>query len=150
MNNTDKQLQTVYIPFDKESETVLSYSGKKIENVYIFTHEELEALKSNEQLELANLFNDVSKTFKEIFPKSGAVEHLIKLQHEAKEAENAPDDVTEYADCLLGILGASSKADISLEELIKVSFQKLQICKSRKWDLLADGTYQHIPQSLKE
>lgn len=47
--NIDKQPQTVYVPFDLNSERVLSYSGKKIENVYIHTTEELEALLQNER-----------------------------------------------------------------------------------------------------
>lgn len=129
-------------PFYPES--LSEYYDKRV----CFTPAELEErdkeMKAEWKNELIYLFEDVSKTFKEIFPTSTAVEHLRKLQHEAKEAEEAPDDITEYADCLLGILGAASKSGISLNELIEASRQKLHVCKSRKWQLLPDGTYQHI------
>lgn len=60
--NTDKKMQTVYTPFDLNSEIKFSLWGKKHENVYIFTHEEMEALKAEWKRE-ADLYGSKKVAF---------------------------------------------------------------------------------------
>lgn len=60
----------------------------------------------------------------------GALKHLEK---EAKEAQEAPDDIMEYADCLILILDASRRAKIKPLELIKAAQKKVHICATREW-----------------
>lgn len=58
---------------------------------------------------------------------------LLHLEKEAREALEAPDDVTEFADCLLLILDASRRAGFDAAYLLEQTYAKLQVCKQRKW-----------------
>lgn len=58
---------------------------------------------------------------------------LLHLEKEAREALEAPNDVTEFADCLLLILDASRRAGFDTAYLLAQTYQKLQVCKQRKW-----------------
>lgn len=60
----------------------------------------------------------------------GALRHL---EREAVEAQGAPTDVEEYADCFLLILDAARRAGISPLQLIEAAQQKLEINKRREW-----------------
>ena len=91
------------------------------------------------------LFNRMGKFAVSTFPDATPVEHLLKLQKEAVEAQNEPTDAYEYADCLLALFGAAYKAGLSYADLLAVAEEKLTICESRKWVRQADGTYQHCP-----
>lgn len=77
------------------------------------------------------------------FPDAGSVEHLKKLKIEADEAIQDPKDILEYSDCLLALFGAAYKAGFTYNQLIESSKSKFEIVKSRKWEKLSDGTYQH-------
>jgi len=52
------------------------------------------------------LFEQMGKFALETFRNSNAADHLRKLSIEAKEAEHNPDDIVEYADCLLCLFAA--------------------------------------------
>lgn len=58
---------------------------------------------------------------------------LLHLKKEVEEVIAEPDDRMEYADCFMLLLDAARKAGISPDDLIKVSYEKLEICKKRKW-----------------
>ena len=90
------------------------------------------------------LFTIVGRFVTEAFPRAGAVEHLKKLKHETDEAIEDPKNVEEYADCLIALIGATTKAGINYDELITVTYTKMQTNLSRNWEMLPDGTYQHI------
>lgn len=67
------------------------------------------------------------------------------LKKEVDELSIAPYNRTEYADCLILLLGAARKAGISADMLIIDAFKKLEVNKGRKWgkpDL--DGVIEHI------
>lgn len=66
---------------------------------------------------------------------TGALEHL-KL--EANECIEAPDDIVEYADCLLLLLDANRRAGFGLMELVQAAYDKLQVNKERDW-IVPDG-----------
>ena len=91
------------------------------------------------------LFDAMGKFAVEKFPDAGSVEHLKKLKYEADEAIAEPQDLVEYADCLLALFGAAYKAGFTYEDLLKASEGKLEIVKKRNWKRLDDGTYQHCP-----
>ncbi len=70
---------------------------------------------------------------------------LLHLEKEAREALEAPDDVTEFADCLLLILDASRRAGFDTAYLLEETYAKLQICKQRKWPKPdGDSPVEHI------
>lgn len=92
----------------------------------------------------------MGKFAKETFPDAGPVEHLRKLVQEAEEAIDEPTDIEEYADCLLTIFGAASKAGFSYSQLLCEANAKLGKVQTRKWKRNSDGTYQHIDNTEKE
>lgn len=63
----------------------------------------------------------------------GPLGALMHLEKEAREAQESPDDPTEYADCLLLIIDAARRANIDAVQLLHHAYDKLQICKQRKW-----------------
>ena len=89
------------------------------------------------------LFYVMGKFAIEKFPDAGSIEHLKKLKHEADEAIADPQDIVEYADILLALFGAAYKAGFTYEQLLEAGEDKFKIVQKRKWERLADGTYQH-------
>jgi hypothetical protein len=67
----------------------------------------------------------------------GALRHL---EMEAREAQQAPDDPEEYADCFLLILDAARRAGISADSLVAAARQKMIINRQRKWPKPVDDT----------
>lgn len=66
----------------------------------------------------------------------GALRHLEK---EAREAQAAPSDVTEYADCLILLLDASRRAGFTPMELIAAARDKMRVNRSRAWPKPVEG-----------
>lgn len=78
----------------------------------------------------------------------GPIGPLKHLEKEAREAQANPDDVSEYADCLLLILDAARRAGISHIELVKAASAKLEINKKRQWPKPAsDQPVEHIREA---
>ena len=63
----------------------------------------------------------------------GPLGALMHLEKEAREAQEAPDDPSEYADCLLLIIDAARRAGIDITQLLQHAHDKLEICRQRKW-----------------
>jgi hypothetical protein len=61
---------------------------------------------------------------------SGALKHLEK---EAREAQLAPYDESEYADCFLLILDAARRAGIKPMQLVEAAQEKMKVNRSRTW-----------------
>lgn len=82
------------------------------------------------------------------FYDATAVDHLEKLKQEAQEAKDKPNDIEEYADCLLCLFGAATKAKFTFNELLEATINKLFIVENREWKKKPDGTYQHIEKQV--
>ena len=63
----------------------------------------------------------------------GPLGALLHLEKEAREAQESPDDPSEYADCLLLIIDAARRAGISVTQLVQHAQAKLEVCRQRKW-----------------
>lgn len=75
----------------------------------------------------------------------GSLRHLIK---EAGEAIETPDDVTEYADCLLLVWDAAARAGFDRAALIRAASDKLVVLEKRTYERLPDGKpSQHVRDS---
>ena len=72
------------------------------------------------------LFTSIGECSKNAFPDAGSIEHIIKLKHEAQEVIEAPYDIKEYADCMIELLAAAYKADISFFDLVEAVYAKLE------------------------
>lgn len=75
----------------------------------------------------------------------GPMGPLKHLEKEAREAQSAPDDIVEYADCLLLILDASRRAGIAPWKLVAAAHEKLTINEERDWPAeITDEPVEHI------
>lgn len=74
----------------------------------------------------------------------GALKHL---ELEAREAQDAPGDPEEYADCFLLILDASRRAGIKPMQLMEHAKAKLEVNKRRQWPKPTSETepVEHVP-----
>lgn len=92
---------------------------------------------------MRRLFDEITNFSKDKFPNASAQDHLKKLRQEAKEAIESPNDLYEYADCLIALIAAASRAGYSYDKLEWAAFEKLEVNKNRKWIKKSDGTFQH-------
>ena len=61
------------------------------------------------------------------------------------ELYDDPHDVMEYSDCLTLLLHAAMRAGISVDAIIDVSWDKLDINRNREWgEPDADGVIEHV------
>jgi hypothetical protein len=79
-----------------------------------------------------------------VMPDAPPTGHLKKLIHEAEEAISEPNDIFEYADCILCVFAAAYKSGFSFEDLKKAVAEKVNILENRKWKKTEDGLYQHL------
>lgn len=63
----------------------------------------------------------------------GPIGPLKHLQKEVEEALEAPDDASEYADCLILIIDAARRAGFDIDELLHATHCKMKINRHRKW-----------------
>jgi hypothetical protein len=63
----------------------------------------------------------------------GPLGPLKHLEKEAREAQAAPDDVEEYADCLLLVFDAARRAGFTIYQLFDVAMLKVEKNKAREW-----------------
>ena len=85
---------------------------------------------------LQNFWNDHADWSRKTFGDNrtrgplGPLKHLAK---EAVEAQEKPDDRSEYADFFLLICDAARRSGMTLSDLFDEAEKKLEICKTRKW-----------------
>lgn len=60
----------------------------------------------------------------------GPLEHL---KREAGEAQAKPDDISEFADCLILVIDATRRAGFSCDALLQAALLKVQQNAKRKW-----------------
>jgi hypothetical protein len=91
---------------------------------------------------LLDLAADQSEWSQATFGKDtgrGSIGALKHLEKEAREAQAAPLDRTEYADCFLLILDASRRAGMTPLDLIREAAAKMVVNKGRKWGPKVEG-----------
>lgn len=88
------------------------------------------------------VYNWSENTFGKGRPPSAPLNHLLK---EVQEAIDSPQDIIEYADCLLLLLDAAAKAGFNTQQLILAAFIKLDECRQRKWaEPDENGVSEHV------
>ena len=60
----------------------------------------------------------------------GPLKHLAK---EVQEALGKPDDIDEYADCLILVIDAARRAGFKMIPLLEAAIRKIEVCKKRQW-----------------
>lgn len=77
--------------------------------------------------------------------KRGPIGPLRHLAREAKEAEDKPKDIVEYADCLLLLLDARRRAGFTIADLIRAAQAKMVVNRAREWPVpVDDEPVEHI------
>jgi hypothetical protein len=98
---------------------------------------------------LGDLASDISSWSQATFgtdQERGPIGPLRHLEKEAKEAQQNPGDITEYADCLILILDAARRAGFKPLPLLRAAMQKMEVNKARKWPKpTSDEPVEHIP-----
>lgn len=99
--------------------------------------------RANQELgsELYALAHEQSVWSQETFgadARRGPIGPLKHLEKEAKEAQDKPDDMSEYADCLLLVLDAARRAGLKPLALVREARAKMVINKQRKWSTPTD------------
>lgn len=87
-------------------------------------------------IDLWDVARDQAKWSQATFGKDqdrGPIGALKHLEHEAREAQAAPNDVSEYADCFLLVLDAARRAGFSVRDLLTAAIDKQEINESREW-----------------
>ena len=75
---------------------------------------------------------------------AGKLAHLVK---EAKELQQKPNDIEEWADVLNLLLGSAAMAGLDVYELLMAGRMKFAIVRERKWGPMEpDGTYHHVQE----
>jgi len=100
--------------------------------------------KDVEVISMENLYLDIGSQGKRIFPDAGPIDCLNKMKDEADEAIEEPDNIIEYADCLIALFHASFKAGFTYGELEKAVSKKVKINEKRNWKKNSNGTYSHV------
>lgn len=95
--------------------------------------------------EWVSFYQDYVKWSHSTFGTDTPIHGLTKLITEAQEAKESPNDMTEYADCLMCLFYAFSCAfpDKTMNDLIEAANKKLEKNKNRTWVKQPDGTWQH-------
>lgn len=89
------------------------------------------------------LYKAIESWSLETFTNSSEKEQLGKLLKEAVEAMSSPGDISEYADCIICLIGAAARAGYTFEQLLQATSDKFDINKLRDWTRKEDGEYQH-------
>lgn len=81
-----------------------------------------------------------------LFPGSTADDHLEKLRQELVEVKDAPKSkrLIEYADVFLCFVAAMEEDDFNAADLDAAVDYKLAVNRTRKWERMPDGTFQHV------
>ena len=98
--------------------------------------------------QLQKLQDDVAEWGSNTFGNSGHARLIAIIHHLKKEVQElleSPYSGMEYADCLTLLLDAAKMAGFNTDDLIRVSFDKLEINKTRKWGSPdKNGVCEHI------
>ena len=78
-----------------------------------------------------------------VIPNQTTQAAALKVQQEAKELADSPDDIVEAADVLITLLGWCAARDLPIEMVIDAAEAKMRTNLDRKWNINADGTAQH-------
>lgn len=96
------------------------------------------------------LFKQITNWQSKTFPKSTPSSYLTHLKEEIKELQsdiisNNPNKNLEYADCLILLIGAAAKDNLSYNDIINSINTKMSINIKRKWNKPSKtGVYKHI------
>lgn len=119
------------------------------------------ALEEQYERELESAFPVAIKEWmqwtRDNFPKSGAKASLIHLQEEIEEVLKELDadepymrqhestmTLGEFADCLLCLITAAGKCDLSIHQLFSAVMNKAKVNYKRIWLENSDNTYSHV------
>lgn len=75
------------------------------------------------------------------FNAAGTANHLLE---EVQELKESPNDLSEYADCIMLILDYARLNGIGVGSLAEACEKKLEVNKKRKWKKVEAGYYKHI------
>jgi len=102
-------------------------------------------MMSNSQCKWQILQNDIGEFTDKTFGKSTTASKMAHLKQEADEVVADPQDILEWADCMILLFDAARREGFSTDELYHGMQKKLGINKKRKWGQAGtDGVVRHV------
>ncbi|TVQ81776.1 MAG: DUF550 domain-containing protein [Micavibrio sp.] len=77
--------------------------------------------------------NDIVDFSNRTFGKGRLDAKLLHLAEEVGELAETPDDLMEWADCMILLLGAAGEAGLDMDDLHRAVAEKMEINSKRKW-----------------
>ena len=75
----------------------------------------------------------------------GALNHLKREVEEVHEARGTPDQLVEYADCLMLLFDAARRDGFKASDVLQAAWAKLRVNLEREWgDRNEDGSVEHV------
>jgi len=100
---------------------------------------------------LERLYARVDDFQRRKFPKQTLDSKLAHLQREVAELRAAPTDLTEFADCLILLLGCAAVLRITPARLLQAAQDKMDVNNLRRWGAPDhEGVRHHIEPRRKE
>ena len=90
------------------------------------------------------LYNQIGEFARNTYKNADYYSFMEKLKEEIKEVIENPDDISEYADCIIVLFSACGKRNIPYSELVKTIKEKFEINKNREWYEIKPGIYKHV------
>jgi hypothetical protein len=86
----------------------------------------------------------IARFMRRAFPGQPVDAKLLKALDEIGELRKNPNDLSEWADVFICLLGAAAIQNIMPAELVRAAHEKMEVNEKRKWKRTEDGTYQHV------
>lgn len=95
--------------------------------------------------------NDIGVFTDKTFGQSTFLSKMTHLKEEIQELLDAPEDESEWADCLILFLDAARCTNMDMDRLYNAVQSKMVINKARKWGAPnEDGIVHHIEPIVSE
>ena len=102
-------------------------------------------MKNKVYKDLNNLQDKIGEWSDITFDKGRQQAMLNHLEEEVDELKKDPNDILEYADCLLLLVDSARYSGYTFSDLIEGMKKKLEINKERKWgEPNKNGSINHI------
>jgi len=81
---------------------------------------------------MKEIYDEMGKFSVEVFHDATSIDHLRKMKIEADETIEEPNDIFEYADCMLALFAAAYKSGFTYDDVLNAGKEKLEILKIRE------------------
>lgn len=101
--------------------------------------------KTSDKCRWQEMQDDIGAFTDKTFGHSTVASKMAHLKEECDEVTADPQDLHEWADCLILLLDAARRAGHNIDDLHKAVSEKMDINKKRNWGTAdQDGVVRHV------